>query len=109
MSKQLPASGAVLLAGIVVTLGLVTGACAPAPVDLTKVTHCAHEWGPGPDGPVPCVWDTQIDGAVLPDGTDTSGGSPMRWLYYSADVCPVATVQPADRVECVSRADWSGQ
>jgi hypothetical protein len=104
-----PYQGAVLASGlVVVALALLTGACAPAPVDLTRLPHCAHEWGPGPDGPVPCVWDTQIDGAVLPDGTDTSGGSPMRWLLY-VDKCPVATVQPAERVECVSRADWSGQ
>ncbi len=101
MSKQLPASGAMLLTGIVVALALVTGACAPARVDLTQVTACHGEDGPAPGATVPCVWDAQTRGVLA--------YTPVRWVYYSADKCPVATVQPGDTVRCVSRSDWAGQ
>jgi hypothetical protein len=108
---RLHSQGAMALtAGIVVVLALVAGACAPARVDVSTVTPCTHEYGPAPDGPVPCVWDTLTQGVTQPDGIGPgSTASHARWLYYSTDTCPVATVQPATMVECVSRADWSGQ
>jgi hypothetical protein len=96
---RLHSQGAMALtAGIVAALALVVGACAPSRLDVSTVAPCAGEWGPGPGGAVPCVWDAQTRG---------SGGGSVRWLYYSASTCPVATVQPADTVKCLARADWS--
>lgn len=98
-----PTQGAVALTGaIVAALALVTGACAPARVDVTQVTPCAHEYGPSPDGPAPCVWDAATQGTQGPNGYDT------RWIYYSANTCPVATVQAAADVRCLQRSDWDG-
>lgn len=98
---RMPLSGAVMLTGAVIAaLVLATGACSVSPVDLTTVAPCPGETGPGAGGPAPCVWDSETRG-IHP------GDSPVRWYLYSDGGCPVATVQPADDVHCVMRADWS--
>lgn len=101
--QSVPFTVAFLLA-LVSLVALVACRIQPAgtalPLDLTTVPSCPGESGPGMDGPVPCVWDSETQG-VHP------GGSPVRWYLYS-DLCPVRTAQPADQVECIGRADWTG-
>lgn len=89
------------LLALVATVALVA-ACAPtAPrLDLTQVEACPGESGPGMNGPVPCVWDSETRG-------EHPGGSPRRWYLY-ADHCPLNTVQDRTTVECIGRADWTG-
>lgn len=93
---------------VIAAVNMLTAACAPAvpttlspaPVDLTQVTPCPAENGPGMTGPAPCVWD---------HGTERGNHVyNARWLYYSADGCPVATVQDSAQVHCIGRADWTG-
>lgn len=101
-------------------VGLVLAACNPltpaptpdqsgpsvvitAPVDVTTLAPCAHEYGPSPDGAVPCVWDAAEQGIQGPNGYK------VRWLLYAADdLCPIATVQSSSDVACVRRSDWDG-
>lgn len=109
MARNKPYSGAALLTMLIaLAIGVVAG-CAggrpvtvpdPLPLDLTTVSPCPGESGPGMNGPVPCVWDSETRG-------EHPGGSPMRWYLYD-QACPVATVQPAAQVQCTGRADWTG-
>lgn len=87
---------------LALAVGAIVGACAKtAPrIDLTTVTPCQVEDGPGLAGPVPCVFDG--------GSPDTTGYTGARWVYYSADRCPVNTVQDHRLVTCVSREDWTG-
>jgi hypothetical protein len=91
---------AALLALVIAVASI--AACAPtAPrLDLTQVQRCPGESGPGMTGPVPCVWDSEVQGLH-------PGGSPRRWYLY-ANTCPVNTVQDHRLVECIGRADWTG-
>ena len=107
-----------LVSLVALVVGLILTACNPyppapersgpavvvtAPVDVTTVAPCAHEYGPSPDGVVPCVWDAAEQGIQGPNGYR------VRWLYYAADnTCPIATVQGSADVACVRRSDWDG-
>lgn len=100
MTRNNSGNGWAYAAILALTVGAIVGACArTAPrIDLTTVTPCQVEDGPGMDGPVPCVFD----------GGDPGSDYGTRWVYYSPDRCPVNTVQNYRLVTCVSRADWTG-
>jgi hypothetical protein len=102
VARNKPYSGAALLAAILaLSLGVALTACVRTPprIDLTTVTACPEEDGPGMTGPVPCVFD---------GGAEVGTGYGTRWVYYSPDTCPVTTVQDHRLVTCVSRDDWTG-
>jgi hypothetical protein len=87
---------------LALAVGAVVGGCADtAPrLDLTSVPACPGEAGPAMNGPVPCVWDSEVRG-------EHPGDSPRRWYLY-ANTCPVNTVQDYRLVECIDRAAWTG-
>lgn len=105
MSRNKPYSAAALLTMLTALAAVVVMvACAPAArtVDLTTVSPCPVEDGPGMVKFAPCVWDSQTR------GNGRSGVYGVRWLYYSADNSCPTTVQDTNTVRCVRRLDWDG-
>ena len=107
--QQIAAVGGVfliLMGAGVLAAGIHAGTRDDGPTgwDLSTVAPCPSDDGPGPDGPIPCVWD------ALRDGDLKMGPYGPRWTLYTVDLCPSpdSFTQPAAYVACVRRSDWSG-